>query len=127
MVHHSMMDLHTAHAEAMLRPVDARGWSCESYAERVALLELLEAVWGIMVKMEITTIGYWGSIGTTENAMETTKGFGGQVFGDKHNRADGNNSDSSNNSNNNKNGDNSINNSGNSNNSNLLGLFWDNE
>ena len=27
----------------MLRPVDARGWSCESYSERVALLELLEA------------------------------------------------------------------------------------
>ncbi|CAK9069390.1 unnamed protein product [Durusdinium trenchii] len=29
--------------KAMLRPVDARGWSCESYSERVALLELLEA------------------------------------------------------------------------------------
>ena len=27
----------------MLRPVDARGWSCESYSERVALLELIEA------------------------------------------------------------------------------------
>ncbi|CAJ1340697.1 unnamed protein product, partial [Effrenium voratum] len=29
--------------KAMLRPVDARGWSCQSYSERVALLELLEA------------------------------------------------------------------------------------
>ncbi|CAE7230148.1 HPGDS [Symbiodinium sp. CCMP2592] len=29
--------------KAMLRPVDARGWSCESYSERVALLELIEA------------------------------------------------------------------------------------
>ena len=29
--------------QAMLRPVDARGWSCESYSERVALLELIEA------------------------------------------------------------------------------------
>ena len=27
----------------MLRAVDARGWSCESYSQRVALLELLEA------------------------------------------------------------------------------------
>jgi len=29
--------------KAMLRPVDARGWSCESYSERVTLLELIEA------------------------------------------------------------------------------------
>lgn len=29
--------------KAMLRAVDARGWSCESYSQRVALLELLEA------------------------------------------------------------------------------------
>jgi len=29
--------------KALLRPVDARGWSCESYCERVALLELIEA------------------------------------------------------------------------------------
>jgi len=29
--------------KALLRPVDARGWSCESYCERVALLELVEA------------------------------------------------------------------------------------
>jgi len=29
--------------QAMLRAVDARGWSCESYSQRVALLELLEA------------------------------------------------------------------------------------
>lgn len=28
--------------KALLRPVDARGWSCESYCERVALLEIVE-------------------------------------------------------------------------------------
>ena len=36
-----------AEVKAMLRAVDARGWSCESYSQRVALLELLEVPsWG---------------------------------------------------------------------------------
>jgi len=29
--------------KSLLRPVDARGWSCESYSERVAFMELMEA------------------------------------------------------------------------------------